>query len=533
MWLAFGWLLLAYGVVPWIAGVLDRGGWVPPSVELARQLEEARRAAPLSDHLARWRWFAAWPFVALASWCAIAHLTARPAVVAGHVRGGTATSLAGIRILVCGVSLAVVLDEHLPSTALLPRALLDWDSVIGPLRWVPGFQALLASGPALAGLEFLALGALVAAALGWRTRVTLPLATLAYLLVAGILRFYSRFFHTGLVPLLLLIALCATPCGDALSLDRRRRTESSHPEAARPRYGWSRWLCWLVLAASYFEAGLSKLRKGGLLWWHPDNLRDIVLTDGLNPMRFDFDGGLHAFVAPDALFAAMGLGALAVELAYPLVLVSRRARRVMPLAAIGMHLAILLLQNVAFFDLMALQLLFFDWRWLLRLVRRPATAPGTSWDPSDAGESAAGARRARGAAAALLLVWALRIECFPLTSMQMYAGRDTSGTVEYVIVEARRVSGETIAAPLEAAIPALADARYRLLLRRGFESEAGRRLAVAYLEAAGRAHNARAAPALRLATFHVELRRWDFRRSPAPIDPQRPGRVAGVLDVAL
>jgi hypothetical protein len=532
--LAVVWLAFAYLVAPWLLGALYRGELEAPSTELGRQIDEARARAPLGHHLAQWYWFGLWPIAALASWCAVARLTTMPGIVTRHVFGATATSLAGIRILVCGVSFLVVLDEHLPSTALLPRALVDWDGVIGPLRFVPGFRALLTSAPALAGIELLALGALLAAGLGWRTRVTLPLATSTTLLVAGILRFYSRFFHTGLVPLLLLVALCFTPCGDALSLDRRRRPGAGDPEAPRPRYGWSRWLCWLVLAASYFEAGLSKLRKGGFLWWHPDNLRDIVLTDGLNPMRFDFDGGLRWFAAPDAFFAAMGLGALAVELAYPLVLVSRRARRTLPLAAVAMHVGILLLQNVAFLDLVALQLLFFDWRWLPRLVARrpiPATSPP---GPRDGAEMAVGARRARRAAAALLFVWALRIECFPLTSMQMYAGRDTSGTVEYVRVDARLAPGDTILAPLEEAIPALADARYRLLLRRGFESEQGRRIAVAYLRAAGRAHNAKVAPPQRIVAFHVELRRWDFRGDPeASRGTGGPGRVAGALDVAL
>ncbi len=532
--LALLWLALAYLVAPWFMGALYRGELPALSAELAQQVAEARERSPLESYLAAWYWLALWPIVALASWWILAHLTTRPRVVGRQVEGATATSLAGFRILVCGVAFVMVLIEDLPSSALLPRGLIEWRGLVGPLRFVPGFTALLASPVALLAVELATLGALLAAALGWRARATLPLSAVGYLLVSGILRLYSRFFHTGLMPLLLLVTLCFTPCADALSVDRRRSpVRASDPEAPLPRYGWARWLCWLVLALGYFEAGLSKLRSGGLLWWHPDNLRDTVLTDSLNPMRFDFDGGLRLVAAPDLVFALMGLAALAVELTYPLVLVSRAARRVLPLAAIGMHVAILLLQNVAFFDQLALQLLFFDFRWLLRPLEKRRSRVEAGMGPPDTGAAIVGARRVRRLAGLLLLAWALKVEFFPLSAMQMYATRDRSATVEYLMVDARLASGATRPAPLEEAIPALADSRYRWLLRRGFESEPRRALAVAYLEAAACAYNRQVEAPERIVAFRVERRRWEFRRDPAAARGERPGELVAAMEIGL
>jgi hypothetical protein len=545
--LAACWLVFAYLVAPFLIAGLYRGDLALPHAELAEEIAEARQEAPLAVHLAEWRWFALWPAVAAATWCWLSIAFAAPRRVARHVLGATPTSLAGLRIAACGTALVVLAGEHLPSLADLPPAMFDDMGFFELARAVPGFDRLLASGAALAALQGVTMALLAAALLGWRTRWTLPAGTLGFFLVGGALRSASRFFHLGLAPLYVLVILAFAPCADALSLDRRRRARRGEalpePEAPRVVDGAARFAVWTALALVYLESGLSKLRDGGLLWWHPVNLRTVVYRDSLSPMAWDFDLGLAAAAAPDLVFAAAGFGALAVELLYPAVLVSAAARRWLPRAAAGLHLGILFVQNVAFLDLVLLQAVFYDWRrWL---PGRRAAGERAAVSPAAAAASGAlaadPARWARRLAAVFLVAWALRLELYPLSAMQMYADRETSGEVEYLRIAAVDAAGGRRPAPLEEVIPALADSRYRWVLDGLFEGDADeRRLAADYLAAAARAYNRRIAADAddaeeeeEIVAFEVDKHRWSFLAAPGEAGEETPGERVGRVRVEV
>src|SRR5262249_24449753 len=127
-----------------------------------------------------------------------------------------------------------------------------------------------------------------------------------------------------------------------------------------PIYGLSRYCCWLVIALPYVEAGLSKLRDGGLFWWNAANIKANLFGDTLNPREFNWSFSLSLTTAPDLMFAALGLFAIFAELSFGLVLFSRIARRIWPFMAISMHLGILLFQRILFLDLILIQFVFFD-----------------------------------------------------------------------------------------------------------------------------------------------------------------------------
>ena len=120
---------------------------------------------------------------------------------------------------------------------------------------------------------------------------------------------------------------------------------------------WPGFACWVALALPYVAAGLSKLRNGGSRWFAAENMRAILLTDSLNPMQFSFDLGLRLRHLPDAAFTGLALAAVALEIAFLAVLVSARARRALAVAMALTHVGILLMQNVFFPDLIALQAL--------------------------------------------------------------------------------------------------------------------------------------------------------------------------------
>lgn len=186
-----------------------------------------------------------------------------------------------------------------------------------------------------------------------------------------------------------------------------------------------------MIALPYLASALSKLRNGGVAWWDPTNLRYHFLRATLNPMHFDFSSTLALMPAPDAMFEALGLGSLLVELVYPAVLFSRRARLVLPIAIVVFHATVLVLQNLLFLDLMLLQAVVFAGG-----LARPPRAREVV-DIADArypwllGAVTAG----------LLGAWIARLELYPLSSLQMFSRVNRSGTVEYYRILGENASG--------------------------------------------------------------------------------------------
>jgi hypothetical protein len=513
VWLVLGEWLAPAGIA-WLHGADAASWWAP----LARGLERAQARHSLAYYLSAWREDGRWAVLALLGYQGLALATRGARFAERFVPPATPAALGVTRAIVACVLLASALWEHLPSSALLPRGMIHGvGPALGLLYALPiGFARFVASPLALGVFQLVTIALLTAAALGFRTRWSVPLAAAAYLVFAGILRQYAWFYHTGLIPLYLLIALGFTPCGDGFSLDRwlRARRGAPVPDANRATlaYGWPRYFVWTALALPYVFAGLSKLRRGGLDWPHAQNLKSILLTDTLNPMQFDFSLTLKLVSAPDGLFWAIGLATLAGEIGYGLALFSRRARLVLPAITVGMHLGIWLLQNVLFFDLILLQAVLVDWR---ALARRRVEQPARIETAAPPAVPSPWPRRVRGLTALLVACWALRIEEFPFTAMQMYSKPNLTGVIEWYAVVATNESGGRARAPVEQAIPAFRDARYRRVIRQSFDGSPERRaLAEEFLAAFLRAHNEAAAPGERLVAAEAQRWRWDYARVP-------------------
>ncbi|MGE0639338.1 MAG: hypothetical protein AB7G12_06030 [Thermoanaerobaculia bacterium] len=547
VWLLLG-ELAAPQAIAWLyahAPAGEGGGLV------ARAAAGLRGYPTLADCLGAWRTTIRWLLVGVVGYRLFASSSRGAGFAARFVPPASAGMLGAIRAWVSFVLLVSAVWEDLPSSALLPRAMWKPEGVLRLFDAAPiGFGSFLTAPFALALFQGVTIVLLVAALLGFRTRWSVPLAALSYLVFAGIFRSYAWFYHTGLVPMYLLFVLSFTPCGDGFSLDRwlggRARRSAGADDAAVPlpdpagesvAYGWARFLVWTALALPYVEAGLSKLRRAGVEWTYPENLKSLLLMDTLNPMQFDWSFSLRLVHAPDALFWLFGIGTIVAETSFGLVLFSARARRLLPLLTIGMHLSIWVLQNVLFFDLVLLQAIFYDWRpakrWLLARLRRPAPAGPRALAP--AFEATGGAvaidwpRRFRLLVALFVTLWVVRLEEYPLTAMQMYSNPNLTGRVDWYAVRATYASGEEGKAPVEAAIPALRDARYRRIVRHGFRP-ATEPVAKEFLRAVGRAWNRTAAPGERITALRVERWSWDYAHQP---DDPRHGSVAASYGVDL
>lgn len=545
-----GWLLFTELLIPALIVFLYSSDLLG-SVET---IQEARREQSLDYFLFRWRNDARWATAVLIGYLAFAAAIRRPSFAERWVPKATPAALGATRVLVCGILLVLTLAEHLPSTALLPRGMIHEPGVLALLYALPiGFESLVASPAFLFALQAATAALLLLGLLGARTRWVLPLAVVAYLILGAIPRQYSSFYHQGLGPLYLLALLCFAPSGDGWSLDRlaRKARGLAVPAAARRRavYGWSLWGCWALLALFYFQSGASKLRRSGLAWLEPDSLRTIVVQDSLQPMSFEWTYGLELVSAPDWSVTLLAVGAVAVELLFPLVLVSARARRIWPLAAAGLHLGILLGQRILFLDLIAIQLIFWSGRsWRRWRARRRRAGPpaglehaltrlalwicGERVEPRSIDATATWGPRLRRVVGLLLFFWAVRIESYPLTAWQMYSSAEDAGRVDYQRVVAHYDSGESGRAPLAAGVPALdrplvAGTRYRRLIGRSFDHDDDRRIAEELLRTSAERYNSRQPSGQRIVAIEVERWIWVLGSS------EEPGELAGRYRVPI
>ncbi len=484
----------------------------------------------------RWNLVAGAGLALAAIWLLLAAAISRRGFVDRYIGSATPETLAAIRILVCSTLLIGIVWEDLASTALLPWSMQHPTWLLSVFYWLPiGFDEFVRNPEALWVFDLLTALLLLLGIVGWRTRVVLPLAALCCLIFGGIIRQYCWFYHTGLIPLYMLAALSFTPCADAWSLDRRRWATQGKglPDPRSPAiiYGFSRYLCWGVIAIPYLEAGLSKLRNGGFSWWQADSMRRVLYHDSLNVMAFDWSLGLALRDAPDFVFAFLGITTIVVEIGYITVLFSPIARLILPLAMLAMHVGILFLQNIFFVDLILLQLLFVDFDALAARWR------GTGADilPQDPASSSTpfGTKRkillvgvASGLASLMMVSWLYRVQRYPLTAMQMYSRPSSSDTITYYKVLAHYQSGLVGKAPISDSIPAIAalDSRYRIVIRGAFLSDGtgwDERAVGAcreFLQSVARAYNAKRSAGDPIRTLEVQQWTWNFLAYPQ--DPE-------------
>ena len=282
----------------------------------------------------------------------------------------TARNLAAARIVLAAQALWILLSRDIPALSALPAAF--WAEVPASARW----RFLIFEGhPGLeSALQALALVALVGAALGVAARTCCLLAALLLYHLAPLetLFFTPSPWAKGLtLPVLGLLTLSLSPCADALRVGGGRAARSSGPD-----HGWPLRLVQLFVCQPYLFSGIAKLKWAGLAWASPENMRAWLLLANL-------DDQLAVFRAPGLWLAdrpllclAMGLGALALDLGFILVLFSRRARRVLVPAAVLFHAAILVTQNYAFLSA-PLLLVFVDWGPRASRERPAGAAPST------------------------------------------------------------------------------------------------------------------------------------------------------------
>lgn len=430
----------------------------------------------------------------------------------------SAESLAIIRILVCSLTFVqVVFLSNVSQTVLLPESIIQPTGVMQFFYVIPGLIDLGRNQLFLQILQWVTALILFLGIIGWQTRIVLPLGAFCFLFLGGIERQYSYLNHQGLILLDLLIVLSFTPCGDAWAIDNPQGKSGKEPI-----YGWSRYVCWVTVAMTYFITGMSKIRVGGFFWWESINLRTKLYQCSLAPCNnfSNFDYSLKLIHAPDFLFAIFGIVGVFGEIAFILVLFSATARIVFPLLMMSMHIGIFFLQNELFTDFIFLQLVFFDLTKVSKIIQDKFSLFNIEKTPlyPKRNNNQHSIFFYPSMVSAIIIIlsifWYYQLKFYPLTAWAVFSDRETSGKITYYKLNADYKSGDFGSAhPEKLPYDALYNS-YKAARRDCFDKIKNGSICQDFFQIFPTLHNKYINPKDEIKTLKLEQWQWNFKKYP-------------------
>ena len=262
------------------------------------------------------------------------------------------TNLAVARVLLALVALWIVLSRRdLPSFLEFPRGILD--AILPERRLRFGLLFGVGTERVLWGALHVTLAAtLFGVATRWAALASglllYHLAPLEAIIWTG-----NPYLRGFTIPALGLLVVAASASAGSFPV-------RGAPDPPSRENRWPLALIQLLFGQIYFFAGWSKLVTSGFAWLSPGNISNYVLVlDQLFGFTEGTPGG-NAILRWPALATAVALAGVLLDLLFPVVLFSRRARWILlPLAAF-FHLANGLVFHIWFQDT-PLLLVFVDW----------------------------------------------------------------------------------------------------------------------------------------------------------------------------
>ena len=267
----------------------------------------------------------------------------------------------------------------------LPVSHVGWGAIPASWRdplWI--FQRLhlpIVSDDVLALMVAAWKASLLLSCLGFMTRVSTAVAFLLGAYLIGLPYNFGKTDHMTALVVFTLGIMALSWCGDAWSVDAfiRRRFRRKPPRAPSGEYRWPVRAVWLTMALVFFAAGVAKVREGrddvwfstGFVFSEHFAISLVQQHYGPNPPAVKW--GL--FIARHAWLAqAMAAASILIELAAPLALFSRRARRVVPPLLFALQLGIAVIMNVWFTRFLFVYVFWVPWG---RLLPRRLQSVGT------------------------------------------------------------------------------------------------------------------------------------------------------------
>ena len=278
----------------------------------------------------------------------------------------SAAALGSMRTVLFGFVLVDVLRTNFVDLGRLPITLMRPTGLLQVLSW--RFYEVVLTPRGMLALKIALVVSLAAATAGYLTSASTKSAALLFLFYQGIVRSFGHFNHDEMPVVYMLIALAFTPCGDAWSIDSLlHRTRARVGDVV---YGFPILLLRGLLAWSYFSSAVIKLRVAGLEYFNSDNLPTIAILHSLDNLH-DTQHRL-GFWLPSAVEFTAALALLIVlwELAFPLAIFSKWARRIILPFGIIFHVATIFFMNISFPYHLAAYAVFIDWPRLLGQLER-------------------------------------------------------------------------------------------------------------------------------------------------------------------
>jgi hypothetical protein len=203
-----------------------------------------------------------------------------------------------------------------------------------------------------------------AALIGLLTRLSLFVFALGVWMIIAHWYSYGDFHHESAVFCIFLLLLAFTPAGSRLSLDAliRRHRNRPAPDTADTAI-WPLKVAHVLLALTYFTAGIAKVVVGGVDWVNGYTLQNYVFSDAI-ARGFPFGVWL---AQQHTISIALSVFTLIFELFFFLSLVLPWTAPLFFLTGIGFHIGLYLAAGHDFFShmvLLFLLLLFIQPEWL-------------------------------------------------------------------------------------------------------------------------------------------------------------------------
>jgi hypothetical protein len=211
-------------------------------------------------------------------------------------------------------------------------------------RWTDGMPHL----GAMVALQVLGVLAALGVLVGRRPAACFAVAWGCFLALAGLRAGVGKVLHNDAMALVAMVPFLVP--GPARADD---------PGAAG-RSGWPLRAAQLVVVLIYFTTGVQKLVHSGVEWVTSDNMRWIMEGGAAGARLLP---AVPEWIASEPLlWRSAAVALLGLELAFPLVLVHRWARRVLLAGVVTMHLLTLVTLELDYLSWIAVDLaLFIDW----------------------------------------------------------------------------------------------------------------------------------------------------------------------------
>lgn len=295
---------------------------------------------------------------------------------------GDPRNLAAARIIAAVTGLWMLLSRDLPAISGLPAVF--WSSVPVETRYryllFPGHESVERM------IEVLAIAALGGALLGIVPRISCFVGGILLYHLAPLQAIMSgpdATVYGFTTTVLALLTLSLAPCGRSWSLTSRYFGSSR--EVPKWTYHWPVRMIQVFLASAYVFSGYGKVLvfmrylHHGAMWAASEDMRNwmMIFNSGSDAHLFSVWG--LTLASNPVLFRFVWISIITGELAFPLALFSRPARKLLVPAAFFFHLAVLLTMNI-FIAACPFLLVFADWSAIADRVGRGKTFPKGLWN---------------------------------------------------------------------------------------------------------------------------------------------------------